>query len=344
MALQRLRNPRSAVERLRIRGGHNFDEDNETHIEAFVTLRRRSQVAGGSGSVSGHQLAAYIRSLDRPVWRPVEPKPIVQFWAAPRANFPDGLPAAFLPYVVSEEYSARSALSRDAYYFIEQVIDRSVLGVGVLTCSCAAHTENHDAQATGDVAARRDSVMVPPPAMTWIGAPRRSIVTPTADGPVTGDGGGASAATGDVAARRDSVMVPPPAMTWHGAPRRSIVTPTADGPVTGDGGVASAATGDAAATGGGRRLWRTGGHRDEATGGLRFLEHGAVQREQAEVSFWAVPQVNFPEGLPPLYLAAVVPAEHTRGCPFSWADYFFIGHIIERICLGANVIYCTNVG
>ena len=250
--------------------------------------------AGGSGHVNGRQLTAYIASL---VWRPVEPKPIVQFWAAPRANFPDGLPAAFLPYVVSEEYSARSALSRDAYYFIEQVIDRSVLGVGVLTCSCAAHTENHDAQATGDVAARRDSV-----------------------------------------------MVPPPAMTWHGAPRRSIVTPTADGPVTGDGGVASAATGDAAATGGGRRLWRTGGHRDAATGGLRFLEHGAVQREQAEVSFWAVPQVNFPEGLPPLYLAAVVPAEHTAGCPFSWADYFFIGHIIERNGLGANVIYCTNVG
>ena len=250
--------------------------------------------AGGSGHVNGRQLTAYIASL---VWRPVEPKPIVQFWAAPRANFPDGLPAAFLPYVVSEEYSARSALSRDAYYFIEQVIDRSVLGVGVITCSCTAHTENHDAQATGDVAARRDSV-----------------------------------------------MVPPPAMTWHGAPRRSIVTPTADGPVTGDGGGASAAAGDAAATGGGHRLWRTGGHRDAATGGLRFLEHGAVQREQAEVSFWAVPQVNFPEGLPPLCLAAVVPAEHTEVCPFSWADYFFIGHIIERNGLGANVIYCSNVG
>ena len=296
MALQRLRNPRTAVERLRRRGGHTFDEDNATHLQAYVLLRSRSLAAGGSGHVNGRQLAAYISSLERPVWRPVEPMPIVQFWAAPRANFPDGLPAASLPFVVSAKYSARSALSRVAYYFIDQVIDRAVLGMGVLTCSCTAHTENHDAQATGDGAATRDSVMVPPPAMTWLGA-RRSIVTPTADGPVTGDGGGASAATGD-----------------------------------------------AAATGGGHRLWRTGGHRDAATGGLRFLEHGAVQREQAEVSFWAVPQVNFPEGLPPLYLAAVVPAEHTAGCPFSWADYFFIGHIIERICLGANVIYCTNVG
>ena len=285
MAHQRTRNPRSAVERLRLRGGHDFDEDNETHIEAFLTLRRRSQVAGGSGSVTGHQLAAYIRSLDRPVWRPVEPPSILKFWAVPRANFPDGLPARCLAFVTPAELSARSALSRDHYYFIDHIIDRTILGMGVITCSCT--------------------------------------VTAAGDVPATGDG----------AATRDD----------RGA-SGSIVTATGDGPVTGDGGGASAATGDAAATGGGHRLWRTGGHRSAATGGLRFLEHAAVQMHQAQVSFWAVPQANFPEGLPPLCLAAVVPAEHTAGCPFSWADYFFIGHIIERICLGANVIYCTNVG
>ena len=138
------------------------------------------------------------------------------------------------------------------------------------------------------------------------------IVTAAGDVPATGDG----------AATRDD----------RGA-SGSIVTATGDGPVTGDGGGASAATGDAAATGGGHTLWRTGGHRSAATGGLRFLEHAAVQMHQAQVSFWAAPRANFPEGLPPRCLAAVVPAEHTAGCPFYGGDSFFIDHMIQN-CSG----------
>ena len=220
---------RVAVRRLRL-GGHDVDENNETHVQAFLALRARAP------RVSGNRLAAYIRSLDRPVG----PPPRLDFWAVPRVNFPDGLPLRCLDAVVPPEHTTGSALSGDEYYFIDQMINRSVLGPDVMVCSC--------------------------------------IVTAAGDVPATGDG----------AATRDD----------RGA-SGSIVTATGDGPVTGDGGGASAATCDAAATGGGHRLWRTGGHRDAATGGLRFLEHAAVQMHQTQVSFCAVPQVNFPEAYRP---------------------------------------------
>ena len=106
------RSSHSAVRRLRNKHGLVLDENNETHLEAYATLRRQAQAAGVS-RVTGELLALHIRSLGKPV----VPPPILSCWVVPRANFPHGLPPGLLAFLMAEE---DFLATRGDYYFINQ--------------------------------------------------------------------------------------------------------------------------------------------------------------------------------------------------------------------------------
>ena len=171
MSPRTTRTSRIAVRRLRELGA-DVDENNETHVQAFFSLKSRPN---GPFRVSGDQLAAYIRSLDN---RSLDTQ--LDFWMVPIENFPEGVPLRFLNAVVHPSFPDGAPFPAVEYYFIDQMIDRSNLGANVMRCGCIV-------PATGDAAARRGG----------------SIVTATGVGQVTGGGGGASAATDDTAATGD---------------------------------------------------------------------------------------------------------------------------------------------
>ena len=123
-----------AVRNLRQRG-HDVDENNDTRVQTYMALR------GGAPPrrVTGVQLVERIRWLDA-VQRLSTGQRLaglrVDFWAVQRANFPDGtLPAICNNAVLSAVDYAGAPFSNDDFYFIDQMIDRSILGPGVRVCS-----------------------------------------------------------------------------------------------------------------------------------------------------------------------------------------------------------------
>jgi hypothetical protein len=83
---------------------------------------------------------------------------------------------------------------------------------------------------------------------------------------------------------------------------------------------------------------------------LQTLEQKVAHGEENKCEFWAVPRVNFPDGLPQHIAAAHVPAERSKNNRFPLEHFFHIDQVICRRELGMNVwttgtfLKTSNVG
>ena len=145
----------AAVRALREQG-HDVDENNNTHVSAYMALREAPP-----HGVTGERLVERIQWLQMAasasVGERVTHPSRLDFWAVPRRNFPTGLPAFCRGYSCSSEDVAGCDCPNAEFFFIDQAIPRSVLGPDVRTCSCTVTTTGLGPPATGDASATGDA-------------------------------------------------------------------------------------------------------------------------------------------------------------------------------------------
>ena len=140
--------------------GHDVDENNNTHVSAYMALREAPP-----HGVTGPQLVERIQWLQTlasaSVGERVTHPSRLDFWAVPRRNFPTGLPAMLRRYSCSSEDVPGCDCPNAEFFFVDAAIPRIVLGPDVVTCSCTVSTTGlgrrpGDGPATGDAPATGD--------------------------------------------------------------------------------------------------------------------------------------------------------------------------------------------
>ena len=114
---------RTAIQQYR-RQSYDVDDKNPEHVAAYLLLRDTSN------RITGKSLEEYLKSKKVTVGS--GDRSSMDVWAVPRGNFPTGLPQhianAERPVgTMSHQYSP------DEFYFIDQVIPRTELGMSVIT-------------------------------------------------------------------------------------------------------------------------------------------------------------------------------------------------------------------
>ena len=141
--------PKSAAVRASLsafrRQHYAIDENNEDHVNAYLALRATNE------RCAGQQLATYISILKATVAVGEQNK--ATFWAVPRGNFPEGLPDAIKNALCPADVTRDCSFPASDYFFIDMMINRDQLGMGVATCSKVLNRTNEgriDAAAGGD--------------------------------------------------------------------------------------------------------------------------------------------------------------------------------------------------
>ena len=136
--------------------GHDVDENNNTHVSAYMALREAPP-----HGVTGERLVERIQWLQTlasaSVGERVTHPSRLDFWAVPRRNFPNGVPAICRGASCSAEDVAGCECPNAEFFFIDQAIPRSVLGPDVKTCSCTVFSTGVGPPATGDASATGDA-------------------------------------------------------------------------------------------------------------------------------------------------------------------------------------------
>ena len=109
------------------RQNYAIDADNQEHIDAYLALRAVNK------RTTAKQLAMYIETLQHTICVGEQNK--ATFWAVPRGNFPEGLPDAIKKALCPADVTRDCSLPASDYFFIDMMINREQLGMGVGTCS-----------------------------------------------------------------------------------------------------------------------------------------------------------------------------------------------------------------
>ena len=114
---------RTAIQQYR-RQSHDVDDKNPEHVAAYMLLRDSYK------RISGRMLEDYLKSKKQTIGS--GDRSTMDVWAVPRGNFPTGLP----PHIANAERPVGTMshqYSPDDFYFIDQVIPRTELGMSVIT-------------------------------------------------------------------------------------------------------------------------------------------------------------------------------------------------------------------
>ena len=109
----------------------DLNELDETHINAYIALR------DGAGRVDAKRILAYLKTKREQYEH--GSSLAFTYWAVPKGNFPNGLPADVQECVKSGDDLAEAAVigggevDYDNYFIIDQQIDRTRLGQDVRT-------------------------------------------------------------------------------------------------------------------------------------------------------------------------------------------------------------------
>jgi hypothetical protein len=109
------------------RQNYAIDADNQEHNDAYLALRAVNK------RTTGKQLASCIETLTHTISVGEQNK--ATFWAVPRGNSPEGLPDAIKRVVCPADVTQGCSFPASDYFFINMVINREQLGMGVATCT-----------------------------------------------------------------------------------------------------------------------------------------------------------------------------------------------------------------
>ena len=106
------------------RNGHHVDPLNDAHVGAYLAL-----AAMPSTRLTPSRLTTYLATLEETVTHGEEKKQEV--WVVPKGNFKDRLPQDILDALINRDGSEDNS----DYYYIDMLIERNRLGLGVTTTS-----------------------------------------------------------------------------------------------------------------------------------------------------------------------------------------------------------------